>query len=192
MLPGRALVDYGYEQCMELTERAVAAHWRWLQSTPDFAGYEFERAAPMLGIRESYRVVTRYVLNEHDLVAGLTGQPHDDIIAIADHPCDIHGAGGRLTSVSGPYGIPYRCLIPRGDWGNLLVACRGAGFSKIAASSCRLQRTMIQLGHAAGAAAAMSVEAEVPVDKIDIEALVSQLNAPARYPTEEINSERGH
>ncbi len=182
MLPGRALIDYGYEACMELTDRAVLAHWRWLQGTPDFEGYEFDRAAPMLGIRESYRVVTQYVLSEHDLVAGLAGQPHEDIIAIADHPCDIHGAGGHLASVSGPYGIPYRCLIPKGAWENLLVACRGAGFSKIAASSCRLQRTMIQLGHAAGAAGAMSLEAGVPVDKIDVRALVSHLDAPSRYP----------
>ncbi len=180
MLPGRALIDYGYEQCMEITDRAVQAHWRWLQATPDFEGYEFERAAPMLGIRESYRVVAQYVLSEHDLVAGLTGQSHDDIIAIADHPCDIHGAGGHLASVAGPYGIPYRCLIPKGRWENLLVACRGAGLSKIAASSCRLQRTMIQLGHAAGAAGAMSVEAGVAVDEIDVDALVSQLNAQSR------------
>jgi hypothetical protein len=180
MLPGRALIDLGYEQCLEITDKAVRAHWHWLQSTPDFAGYEFDRVAPMLGIRESYRVVTRYVLTEHDLAAGLDKQPHDDIIAVADHPCDIHGAGGHLKTVNGRYGIPYRCLVPAGGWENLLVACRGAGFSKIAASSCRLQRTMIQLGHAAGAAAAGSVQADVPVDRIDIPALVRELAARER------------
>ena len=69
-----------------------------------------------------------------------------------------------------------------GPWQNLLVACRGSGFSKIAASSCRLQRTMIQLGHAAGAAAAMAVDARVPVDQIDVDALVGHLDAKERYP----------
>jgi hypothetical protein len=180
MLPGRALVDLGYQQCVEITDKAVRAHWHWLQGTPDFAGYEFAGAAPLLGIRESYRLLARYVLTQHDLQAGLTRQTHADIIAVADHPCDIHGAGGHLTTVTEAYGIPYRCLIPAGPWDNLLVACRGSGFSKIAASSCRLQRTMIQLGHAAGVAAAMAVAADVPVDEIDVDRLVHELDAKTR------------
>lgn len=180
MLPGRALIDLGYERCMDITDKAVHAHWHWLQGTPDFAGYEFDSIAPMLGIRESYRLKARYVLSEHDLLAGLSGQQHDDIIAVADHPCDIHGAGGHLSAVTEPYGVPYRCLIPEGDWDNLLVACRGSGFSKIAASSCRLQRTMMQLGQAAGAAAALAVAGDLAVDEIDIDALVKQLDARGR------------
>lgn len=180
-LPGRALIDFGYEKCMELSERSALAHWHWLQQQADFEGYELDYVAPMLGIRESYRVVTDYVLNEHDLIACLPGQKHDDIIAVGDHPCDIHGAGGGLRHLENAYGVPYRCLIPKGDWENLLVACRGAGMSKIAASSCRLQRTIIQLGHAAGMAAAMAVEADVPVDKIDVETLVKTLDALSRY-----------
>ncbi|NLS91918.1 MAG: FAD-dependent oxidoreductase [Planctomycetaceae bacterium] len=182
LLPGRALIDFGYDECLRRSEQMVHAHWHWLQQMPEFQGYELEEIAPMLGIRESYRVVTRYVLNEHDLVAGLPGQKHTDFIAVADHPCDVHGAGGHLVEVKTAYGIPYRCLIPAGPWQNLLVACRGAGFSKIAASSCRLQRTMIQLGHAAGAAAAMAAKDNLPVDKIDVNTLVKQLDAPSRDP----------
>ncbi|MBC8872020.1 MAG: FAD-dependent oxidoreductase [Planctomycetes bacterium] len=180
-LPGRALIDFGYEKCLERSERSALAHWHWLQQQADFEGYELDYIAPMLGIRESYRVVTDYILNEHDLIACLPGQKHDDIIAVADHPCDIHGAGGGLGHVENAYGVPYRCLIPKGDWENLLVACRGSGMSKIAASSCRLQRTIIQLGHAAGMAAAMAVEADVPVDEIDVGRLVETLDAPSRY-----------
>ena len=183
MLPGRALIDYGYDKCMEITERQVRAHWRWLQEkTADLKDYELDYPAPMLGIRESYRVMTEYVLREQDLRQCLPGQKHDDIIAVADHPCDTHGSGGGgLGYVHNAYGIPYRCLIPKGDWENLLVACRGAGFSHIAASSCRLQRTMLQLGHAAGAAAAMAVKADVGVEEIDVDALVKRLDAPSRY-----------
>ena len=180
-LPGRALIDFGYEKCLELSERSALAHWHWLQQQADFEGYELGYVAPMLGIRESYRVVTDYVLNEHDLIGCLPGQTHDDIIAVGDHPCDIHGSGGGLRHVKNAYGVPYRCLIPKGDWENLLVACRGAGMSRIAASSCRLQRVIMQLGHAAGMAAAMAVEADVPVDKIDVEKLVKTLDAPSRY-----------
>lgn len=182
-LPGRALIDLGYDECMRRSERIVRAHWHWLQQER-FPEYELLEIAPMLGIRESYRVVTQYVLTEHDLLAGLPRQQHPDIIAVADHPCDVHGAGGHLSQVKTAYGIPYRCLVPAGDWQNLLVACRGSGFSKIAASSARLQRTMIQLGHAAGMAAAMAARRDAAVGEIDVEALVRRLDARSRYPLE--------
>ncbi len=184
-LPGKALIDLGYDECMRRTEQIVRAHWHWLQEVPEFQGHELAEVAPMLGIRESHRVVTRYVLTEHDLLAGLPRQQHPDIIAVADHPCDIHGAGGHLSQVKTAYGVPYRCLIPDGPWENLLVACRGAGFSKIAASSVRLQRTMIQLGHAAGMAAATAVKEDTAVDRIDVETLVGRLDARGRYPIEQ-------
>jgi hypothetical protein len=54
-----------------------------------------------------------------------------------------------------PYGVPFRCLLPV-EFDNLAVACRGASFSSVAASSCRLSRTMMQLGQAAGTAAALA------------------------------------
>jgi len=179
-LPGRALIDLGYDECMRRSERIVRTHWHWLQQIPEFQQYELAEIAPMLGIRESYRVVTQYVLNEHDLRAGLPNQQHRDLVAVADHPCDIHGAGGHLAAVNTAYGVPYRCLVPAGAWENLLVACRGAGFSKIAASSVRLQRTMIQLGHAAGMAAAMAAKNNTAVGRIDVDQLVERLDARAR------------
>ena len=180
-LPGRTLIDLGYEETLRRSEEVVLAHWHWLQQCPDFQDFELVRIAPMLGIREGYRTKTKYVLNEHDLIATLKNQKHKDMIAIADHPCDIHGAGGGIRALTYAYGIPYRCLIPEGEWTNLLVACRGAGFSRIAASSCRLHRTMIQLGHAAGIAAAKAARENKSVDAIDAEALAKELNAPARY-----------
>ncbi len=182
---GKGPLRLSYEECMRRSEQIVRVYWHWLQQVPEFQGYELAEIAPMLGIRESHRLVARYVLNEHDVTAGLPNQQHPDIIAVADHPCDIHGAGGGLVAVNTAYGIPYRCLIPAGAWENLLVACRGAGFSKIAASSVRLQRTMIQLGHAAGMAAAMAVKAGAAVDRIDVKTLVERLDARGRYPIEE-------
>jgi len=184
MMPGTDLIDLGYDECMRRSESMVRAHWNWLQQTR-LGEYELLEIAPMLGIREGYRLRTRYILTQRDLLDGLPNQTHDDIIAVADHPCDIHGAGGGLRQVATAYGVPYRCLIPAGAWQNLLVACRGAGFSKIAASSVRLQRTMIQLGHAAGMAAAMAVKADQPVDRIDVPVLVQRLDAKSRYPIEE-------
>jgi hypothetical protein len=176
-VPGRDLIDKGYDACMAEARRLVQAQWHWLQANPVFAPYEFDSFAPMLGIRESYRVVGEYVLTQNDLTAGLARQSHPDVIAVADHSLDVHGSGSRRVSgeLKGPYGIPYRCLIPKGR-PNLLVACRGAGFSHVAASSCRLSRTMIALGHAAGLAAAQAAQRDVPVGRIDVALLQKQLD----------------
>ena len=148
----------GREAAEAECRRRVWAHWRWTQARwPEFADHHVVWIAPRLGVREGPRVVTDYVLTEHDLLAGLSAQPHDDIVALADHAMDTHGNvhGRGCGEVAEPYGIPFRCLLPRG-WDNLLVACRGAGFSHIAASSCRLTRTMMTLGQAAGAAVALA------------------------------------
>jgi hypothetical protein len=183
MQPGEVLIEMGYEKAMVVCRPIVQAQWRWLQGYPTLAGYEFHSFAPMLGIRESHRVVGEYVLTQHDLEAGLKKQTHPDIIAVADHSMDVHGAGQQRVhgELQGLYGIPYRCLIPKG-WENLLVACRGAGFSHIAASSCRLSRTMISLGHAVGAGAAMAAKANVPVNRIDVAALQKELAMPPHLP----------
>jgi hypothetical protein len=152
--------------------RRVRAEWHHVQQVfPEFQGYRLSWVAPELGVREGPRVVGEYVLTEHDLRAGLSGQRHADIIAVADHALDTHDSGsGGCGELQEPYGIPYRCLIPRG-FGNLLVACRGASFSSLAASSCRLARTMMQLGQAAGSAAAIAKRRRVSVREAPPEAL---------------------
>ncbi len=175
ILPGSALIDLGYDRAYEACKPLVMAHWRWLHSQGPFVNYEFGELAVSLGIRESYRVVGQYVLTQHDLLDGLGRQKHTDIIAIADHAMDVHGSHqGRLSSLKGPYGIPYRCLIPK-DRENLLVACRGASFSQIAASSCRLSRTILAIGHAAGLAAAQAVRSNTVVGGIDVAAIQKQV-----------------
>lgn len=182
MLQGEEIRRLGYEECMKRSEKIVRNHWNWLQKSPDFADYELAELAPLMGIREDYRVVSRYVLREKDLRDTWKNQTHRDMIAVADHPCDIHGKGGGLVHVVSAYGIPYRCLVPDDSLTNLLVACRGAGFSHIASASCRLQRTMIQLGHAAGTAAAWAARDNCPVEKIDIDLLTKKMDAGKRYP----------
>ncbi|MHB8900724.1 MAG: sulfatase-like hydrolase/transferase [Thermoguttaceae bacterium] len=179
MMPGVALIDLGYEETMARCQKIVHAHWHCLQRKPTFSAYEFDSHAPMLGVRESYRVVSEYVLTQHDLTATLEGHNHPDMIAVADHAMDVHGEGGRRVGgeLKGSYGIPYRCLLPK-QTTNLLVACRGAGFSQIAASSCRLNRTMLAIGHAAGLAAAQAVAKDLPVRNVDVEEIQRQLDLP--------------
>ena len=167
MLPtmeGAEFLRRGYADAYAECERRVQAHWHDLQRRyEEFRRFRRIWIAPGLGVRESRRIIGEYVLTEHDLLAGVSGQEHPDIICLADHAMDTHGSHGRpCGELAEPYGVPFRCLIPRG-YRNLLVACRGAGFSALAASSCRLTRTMMQLGQAAGTAAALACELDLPV-----------------------------
>jgi len=182
IVPGRALIDKGYAACMADAKRIVQAHWRRLQGIEPFSTYEFHSYAPMLGIRESHRVVGEYILTQHDLMAGLTTQKHRDMVTVVEQPMDTHSPhGGRAVRLKGPYGVPYRCLVPKG-WENLLVAGRCASFSHIAASSCRLSRNMLALGRAAGAGAAMAIESGVSPATVDPAALRTRLGLDKIIP----------
>lgn len=139
-------------------QRRVDAHWRWLQAEwPEFRSWRVRQVAPALGVRESHRIVAERTLDESAVRGGLATQSDDDLCTIADHALDTHGHGAAHGELAQPYGVPFRCLVPRG-WRNLLVACRAAGFTAIAASSCRLTRTMMQLGQAAGTACALNAD----------------------------------
>jgi hypothetical protein len=167
--------DSLYTQARKLMDK----HWEKLRTYPPFKKYVFDSYAPELGIRESYRVVCEYVLTQNDLLQGLPGQPFNDIITLADHPMDIHGAGGGLWEIKEAYGVPYRSLIPKG-WTNLLVAGKCAGYSHLAASSCRLSRTMMSTGHAAGFAASVAAKENIPVMKVPIERVQAEMNLKLR------------
>ena len=129
----------------EAAERRILAHWHMLQTKHGFDRWRLIWTSPRLGIREGYRLVEQYVLKEQDVDGGYNRGGHSDLIAIADHSLDFHGARPSRELHRGPFGIPFRCLLTQ-EFDNLLVACRGASFSSVAASSCRLSRTMMVLG----------------------------------------------
>ncbi len=179
MLPtmdGAEFLRLGYARSNTECQRRMRAHWHHLQTHyAEFREFRIRWVAPALGIRESRRIVGEYVLTQFDLTAGLSRQQHDDIVCLADHSLDTHGShthgGGELSE---PYGVPYRCLIPAGKR-NLLIACRAASFSSLAASSCRLSRTMMQLGEAAGTATALAKKLDVELPDVPSKQLRAQL-----------------
>ena len=68
----------------------------------------------------------------------------------------------RLGSI--PFGIPYESLLPI-EFDNLFVASRGIGVTHIVAGACRLSRTLMTCGNAAGRAAAIcSLTSKLPED----------------------------
>ncbi|MBP3293348.1 MAG: FAD-dependent oxidoreductase [Clostridia bacterium] len=162
MLPtgeGELFLQYPPEELKHICEARAYSYMRWLAKRYNFTGWQITRMFPMLGLRETYRLIGTYVLTRDDLHHGYASSlGKDHTIALADHPADTHGRGSAGCRETGRYGIPYECLLPRsGEADNLLVACRGSSFTHLAASSARLSRTMIQLGEAAGSAAALCI-----------------------------------
>jgi len=175
MLPtmeGEEFMRLGYEAAFAECQKRVRAHWHsWQTRFDEFQRYRLLWIASALGARETRRIVGEYVLNENDLLAGLSGQKHPDIVCLADHSFDTHGSHSkRHGEMHEPYGVPYRSLIPKG-LRNLLVACRASSFSSMAASSCRLSRTMMQLGQAAGTATALAKGLNVDLPNVPADRL---------------------
>ncbi|MHB0938218.1 MAG: FAD-dependent oxidoreductase [Armatimonadota bacterium] len=152
--PGEVGWMLGPELARERALRNIARRWPGIKRAYGLEDWGIAAFAPRIGVREGPRLVGRYVLTEQDYRTGRFGAHHGDCIAFTDHAIDRHAPdGGCSEAVNGPAGIPFRCLQPR-EVDNLLVACRGAGFSSLAASAARLQRTMVELGEAAARFAA--------------------------------------
>jgi hypothetical protein len=175
MIPGNAVLYTDMNRILKRAIGLVYDNFRWLQTERGYESWTISGVAPEIGVRETRRIVGEYTLNENDVLQGVKNQEHEDIIAITDHAVDIHGPKGKLYELpNGAYGVPYRCLLPK-HTKNLMIACRAASFTHIAASSCRLSRTMMTLGQAAGTAAAICCKEKMPIRKIDTSALRSEL-----------------
>ena len=151
MLPtiqGKEFLELG-DNADEMGRTRVYKYWHYLQTEKNFNGYTLKQTFNA-GIRESYRLKGKYVLKEQDLRDGMLKQPKiGRTIAIAEHMMDVHGENGLAKELEIPYEIPLECSMTK-EFSNLFVACRGASFTHIAASSARLTRTMISMGEGVG------------------------------------------
>jgi len=187
-MEGTEFLALGPEAAYAECQRRLRAFWHhWQQRFPEWQAYHLASMAAVLGVRETRRTVCEYMLRQADLEGGLAAQRHPDVIAIADHNLDVHGrhaaAGGGVRTA---YGVPFRCLRPCGVR-NLLVAGRAAGFSALAASSCRLSRTMMQLGQAAGTACALAARGAGELSTVSMTDLRTELqrqHVTLAWPTE--------
>lgn len=176
-----------YKEC----KRRSLAHWHYLQTVyPEFRYFQRAGESVALGVRETHRVIGEYILTEHDLLRGISQQKHSDIIALSDHPMDLHGEErSGCTELKQPYGIPFRCLVPKG-FHNLLIASRAGSFSSLAASSCRLSRTMMQLGQAAGTAVYLAKKGAAKslqlIDHQELRTLLIQQYVQLEYPLNDL------
>jgi len=137
--------------------------------------------ASYIGIRETRRIQGEYVLTEQDVREQTI---FEDSIGLGAAFIDIHNVEGpgmdRRSGFhlpeGGYYSIPYRTLVPHGVE-NLLVAGRCHSATHEAAGSTRWMTQCMVMGEAAGVAAALSIEADVPSRAVAVGDLQSALRA---------------
>jgi hypothetical protein len=124
--------------------------------------------APMVGVRETRRIVGEYVLTAEDV---LEGRKFSDAIARNNYPIDLHSkreTEAKLVKLPpGVYHeIPYRCLVPL-QAENLLVVGRALSATFEAQGSVRIQSNCRAMGEAAGRAMALSLRDGITPREVD-------------------------
>ncbi|HEY9841497.1 MAG TPA: FAD-dependent oxidoreductase [Candidatus Obscuribacterales bacterium] len=157
-------------------KRSILRLWKFCRDyLPGFEKSYIVEIAPMIGVRESRRIVGEYVLTSEDFFAA---RKFPDAIARNNYPIDIHSrdaSGGLHFMKAGDYHeIPYRCLVPL-EIEQLLVAgrCLSADFS--AQGAVRIIPNCYAMGQAAGVAAALAVQQRKPPRGLDTGLLLETL-----------------
>lgn len=130
--------------------------------------------APQTGVRETRRILGAHTLTGEEY---LSGRKFEDSVSRGCHPVDIHHTGdtGQRCSFLEYAGyVPYRSLIVPG-YLNLLVAGRCFSADEVASASVRVQASVMGMGQAAGAGAAICAQDDCMVADVDIEKLQKHL-----------------
>ncbi len=141
---------------------------------PGFENAYFSKMAPFIGIRETRRIVGKYVMTAADILG--CGR-FEDAIAVASYPLDLHhpqGGGCTLEWCGDCYDIPYRSLIPE-KIENLIVAGRCISTTHEAMSAIRVMAPCMAMGEAAGRAAKLAIRAGVLPSQLDVAELRAEL-----------------
>ena len=130
---------------------------------PGFGSSFLVGVAPMLGVRESWRIDGVYRLTEQDYARQAR---FDDGLVRGDWFIDVHSQSKGLFHQKGYqpgdyYEIPYRCFIAS-QVSNLLVVGRCISTTFLMQASVRIIPTVIDMGDAAGCACALSAANGVP------------------------------
>ena len=135
--------------------------------------------ATEIGIRESRRIIGDYVLTREDV---LSARKFEDSVGCSTSWIDMHNPEGKgvLHELIVPddwFEIPFRSILVKG-FDNLLVAGRCMSATHEAQGAIREMPNCIAVGQAAGIAAALTAENDIPLRDIDIKklqkALISQ------------------
>ncbi|MCP4313894.1 MAG: FAD-dependent oxidoreductase [Bacteroidetes bacterium] len=138
-----------------------------------------------LYIREARRMVGDFVFTQHDV---LDRRSKDDAVTLGSHWIDSHhiqrvalsdtsftNEGRIWHTVTEPFEIPYRILLPKQDECKNLLVPVCSSLSHVSWCTYRLESTWMQMGHVAGTAAALSM-GEESLSGLDVGILQEQLS----------------
>lgn len=142
-------------------------------------GFEHSRivsSGPVIGVRESRRIVGTYVLTAEDLVSN---RMFSDAVAMGGYPIDIHSPNesGSDTVFLAPgswYSIPYRSLTAK-EIDNLIVVGRCISATHEACAAIRVTPIVMAVAQGGGTAAAMASLHGLDVKDIDAHVLRNTL-----------------
>ncbi len=145
-------------QQAETEARRVVAFLR--RAEPSVFGHaSYGGVAPEMYIRESRHLIGEYRLHAEDVVYG---RRFPDGLAVGGYPLDGQqyrpGESPYLIGHPSPYEVPLSSLLPVG-FSNLLVVSQASSFDSVAAFSARVVPLQMNLGEAAGLAAAVASQA---------------------------------
>ncbi|MGL4522048.1 MAG: FAD-dependent oxidoreductase [Bacilli bacterium] len=146
--------------------------WLFLkENIPGFAHSYIGQEANMLGIRESRRIVGKYVLDERDYAAR---QVFSDSVARGDWYVDVHNddldvedESFKMKYTPGEfYDIPYSSLVTY-EVSNYIAVGRHISTTFKMQSSIRIQATCQDMGERAGVACSVSKKTGVALRELD-------------------------
>ncbi len=152
---------------MEAREQVKAISDYFVAHVPGFGGAHLANTGSFTGLRDSRRIMGKYILTNEDVLEGHT---FEDAVVKSSYPIDIHDAGGVDSVIKKPktgvFFIPYRTMVTN-EVSNLLLAGRCISTEYEAHATIRVMITCIRLGEAAGLAAAESVKSGVEPNELD-------------------------
>jgi FAD-dependent oxidoreductase family protein len=153
---------------------------------------ELVATAPVMGVRDSRRIVGEFELTIEDFKSA---RQFPDQVAVYNRPTDVHPTdtsekeyqrflhdfeGFHGLGEGDCLGIPYGILAPKG-WTNLWVAGRCHSSDTKVHGSIRAQSAAYMMGQAAATAAVQSIRTGEPACDLDTEQLVMTLRANGAY-----------
>ena len=182
----------GFDLTRQLIEQRQQCQWAinfCRKNLPGFENAWLIDTAPMLGVRESRRIMCDYKMTGDDLVDGAR---FDDAVARAMHSFDAHHPTepGHIKHIvrKNAEGVEEKCYVNPGKWReipyralvtkkieNMLVAGRNVSADFMGQSGIRLVLECLNMGQAAGTAAAMSIKDGVTVRQLDVQKLRARL-----------------
>jgi hypothetical protein len=145
---------------------------------PGFANARIRSIAPVVGIRETRRIVGEYTMTVEDLS---TGKVFNDSIAVSSYGWDLpdpHKPSYQpMHNIQKPTftHIPYRCMVPK-TVENLIVAGRSISVEREVLGPIRVMAPCMAMGEAAGLAASIAVEKNITFKDVNIKALQRSLD----------------